>query len=326
MSGLNPVKNKLDKKIYFEVNNGDNKLCIRAGCVILTDTFGNVFMIDEYEQTERGHGVIGFPGGVVDANDVDLIETVVRETYEECLLKGNETKHWKKIYKKIVSDPKTDDEYLFHYLYKQLIECNSIYVHKEPNASLATMYFRLVMPYWFNKYIIDKYKTHTVPISLLDALYKVRYMSSEREALEFPIMTNHGYFTVRQREIRVGKPQFVKFLQYGISYTASKNLPPTVDEILKKSMLYNVANNAKSIISRIREKTNKLAAEITCILLYMPLDKNTYHMLLDYLYRTDKFDSVLESMKIINHIKYNVPLADELHSIANLVKSIQNNC
>lgn len=132
-------------KLHFVIKHAGKTFKIRAGCLVLRDSYGNCLMTKEHKLS-RDREVIGFCGGTVEEHDQDILATVLRESYEECIL-GDElppdwTKKWLEIQTTIMYRPTTLDEIIFNYIYTICKNRRLIYIDGH-NAELKSMYFQV---------------------------------------------------------------------------------------------------------------------------------------------------------------------------------------
>lgn len=295
-----------NKKLHFKLSVGDDIIKIRAVCLIIQDYHKNCLFIQEQDDS-YGYDVIGFCGGVVEEFDEDIIETCIREAYEECLLDGNETSDWKNIYNRIKHHPMDGVEKMFQYVWHQTIYNSSTYIHSEGVVhELKTIYYIIQIPIEFSNFMINKFKMYSVPISTLDALYKIRDIITERNALKFPLLTNRGYATLRRREIRCGRKKFVDFLQYNIPYNGL-NVPDDMEKIVENMEFYTILNNGRKILENVRGISQnlenlKLSAIIVCITKHMMPSRETMNKIFDWTYKTNNVKKCHDAMIIVKYL------------------------
>lgn len=311
-------------KLHFVIPHAGKVFKIRAGCLIIRDFDGNCLMTKEPRLSKNGNTVIGFCGGTVEEIDRNIIDTVLREAYEECILSDiiptSWRSDWTEIYSRIVHAPKTLDEIIFNHIYTMCRNRQMVYVDGN-NVELRGMYFQVNLPKLYSDYLVSKYDMQVVSAQMFDVMSEIRETQSVRYCLRFGIPSYQvGKLHFRLREIMIATPKFSKFLQYGLSKIGSEPRYNTVLEIAKASPWYKFCKTGQELIT----KTANLDPIIrdTCILISIILSKHEWQEVYDLWYHNNAIDHGMAVINLMNHFLHGSLVTPDLEKKRDEIRAI----
>lgn len=310
-------------KLHFLIKYSDKSYKIRAGCLVLRDFNGNCLMTKE-PKLSKGREVIGFCGGTVEEHDNNIIDTVLRETYEECILSDDLPKDWiskwLNIRTSIIYKPTTLDEIIFNHIYTICKNRRLIYIDGH-NAELKSMYFQVWLPKLYSDYLTSKYNLQVVSSQMFEVMSQLRDSQPVKYCLRFGVPSyNVKNLYFRLREIMIATPNFCKFLQYGMPKIDSEPLELNVLTIAKQSPWYELCKTGQRIIQNCPDDPIILDS---CILITILMSHKEWQQIFDAWYALDKVDHGMSVINLVNHFLYGSLITPELESkrqaLANLV-------
>jgi hypothetical protein len=250
----------------------------------------------------RDREVIGFCGGTVEEHDQDIIATVLRESYEECVLGDNLpndwTQRWLELQTVIMHSPTNLDEIIFNYIYTICKNRRLIYIDGH-NAELKSMYFQVCLPRLYSDYLVSKYDLRVVSSQMFDVMIRLRDSQPVKYCLRFGIPSyNVKNIYFRLREIMIATPNFCKFLRYGMPHYDSEPLELDTLAIAKQSPWYEKCQMGQR---RIQACPDDPVIRDACILLSILMTHNEWQQICDAWYATNKVDHGMDVINLVNH-------------------------
>ena len=295
-------------KLHFVINHRWEPIRIRTGCLVLRDIEGNCLMIDEHDIKSKP--VIGFCGGTVEEDDIDIVETIVRETYEECILGDKAPPDWKNLwkdkYKQIQTVVTNLDDIIMQFIEKTLRTTPIMYLHGDKNQTLKCFYYMVTVPKLYSDYLVSKYKMRIMRKEIFEIINEMHKTSGRAYCVNFQFPSNRGLVWFRTREIAVSSASFVKFLAHGISYVKSE----TALDIITNSPYYNNCQFGQLVTETIKKifKFTLLAEDKlelytnSSLLSFVLLDQDRLQLLSDYWYSANKTDEGNNIILIVRNI------------------------
>jgi hypothetical protein len=301
-----------NNKLHFVVTHAGKTFKIRAGCLVLRDYDGNCLMINE-PKLSRGRTVIGFCGGTVEDHDKDIIDTVLREMYEECILKDSLpidwVKQWLDIQARFIHAPITLNEIIFNYIYTICKTRQRIYVDGH-NADLKSMYFQVVLPRLYSDYLVANYNMLVINVQMFEVMNKLRDTQPVKYCLRFGVPSySVQELHFRLREIMISTPTFCIFLKCGLPKIDSEPPRSSVQEIASQSSWYSVCNTAQRLIEAC---PNDPMIKDVCTMMTVLMSRIEWQQIFDLWYRVDKVEYGLDVINLVNHFLYGCMLKKEL--------------
>lgn len=310
-------------KLHFVIPYAGKIFKIRAGCLVLRDFDGNCLMTKE-PKLSKGRNVIGFCGGTVEEHDRNIIDTVIREAYEECVLSDNLSKTWSSdwitIQTRIMHAPTNLDEIIFNHIYTICKNKQMVYVDGH-NSDLKSMYFQVHLPKLYSDYLVGKYDLQVISVQMFDVMSKLRDTQSIRYCLKFGIPScKVGDLHFRLREIMISSPKFCKFLQCGLSKVDYEPVCRDILSIAQNSYWYQFCKIGQTRIQACL-KEDPIVRD-ACIMLSILMSKQDWQQIFDLWYFKDQIDHGMAVLNLVNHFLYGSLVSNELVEKSNILKEI----
>lgn len=301
-------------KLHFVITHAGKSFKIRAGCLVLRDFSGNCIMTKE-PKLSRGRDVIGFCGGTVEEHDRDIIDTVLREAYEECIMSDELPKDWVSswlaIRTQIIHKPTTLDEIIFNYIYTVCKNRRLIYIDGH-NAELKSLYFQVWLPRLYSDYLTNKYDMPVISPQMFDVMSQLRDSHPVKYCLRFGVpsykVTNLHF---RLREIMIATPNFCKFLQYGMPRIDSEPPELNILAIAKQSPWYELCKTGQQ---RIQNCPDDPIIQEACTMISVLMTYKEWCQIFDAWYADNKVDHGMCVINLVNHFLYGSLVAPDLES------------
>jgi hypothetical protein len=301
-------------KLHFLLNHNNKLFRVRAACLILRDFDGNCLMTLERRLSKQGRNVVGFCGGTVEEMDDCILDTMMREVYEECILSDELPPTWKTdwhpLYERIKLNPTNLDETILNYIYTICSTKSMVYLDGH-NPVLKCMYFQVNLPKLYSNYLVNKYDMQVISPIVFDLMNEIRSSRKMRYCIDYKIPSyTVNDINFRLREIMIATKEFCKFLQYGLSKIDSDTKYNSVLEIAQHSPWYPMCHAGQARVESCKDADP--VCRDSCILMNILLDRQDMQQIYDYWYAQNLVDHGMSVLCLTHHMMHGSFLPKEL--------------
>lgn len=168
-------------KCYFEEKVQGYTVKARTACLVLRykDTDDNLSVLTILDSPIKKN--LEFPGGKVELTDRTIIDTLIRESWEEIILKDDlgktaSIKDWQAVYNQIITNDDVDSK-LFAWIISQIPNCCTT---SYGNSPLRTVYYIVDISEMQAHHLIQNHGMIPVSINLMKTIVQFNKKTKER--------------------------------------------------------------------------------------------------------------------------------------------------